>query len=77
MTDISYRHQAEMVEVTAMEYRDGAERLASLPIGKGGIDPAAIKLKRMRVEALFEAARTLYRVAEKVEARNAQKEAAE
>ena len=69
MTNISYRHQAEAVEVTWMEYRDHVQRLEQLPIGKGGIDPAAIKLKRMRLEVLEAAARSLYRAAEKAEER--------
>lgn len=65
---VSYRQQAEMVEVTAMEWRNSVAQLEGLPIGKGGVDAALLKLKHMRVEALFEAARTLHRVADKVEA---------
>lgn len=68
---ISYRHQAEAVEVTMMEHRASIERYEKLPVGKGGIDEAAIKLKRMRLEALDAAQRTLHVIADRDEARRA------
>ena len=68
---ISLRHQAEAVEVTVMEHRNAAERYASLPIGKGGIDEAAMKLKRMRIEALEAAHQTLKHLADPADARRA------
>lgn len=71
---ISYRHQAEAVKVTALEWAAGIYRYESLPIGKGGIDPASLELKRMRLEALQAATRTLFSVADKDDE---QREAAE
>lgn len=59
----TYRQQADAVSVTAMEMRDHAQILAEKPVGKGGVDPAAIKIKLQRVEMLLQAAETLLRVA--------------
>lgn len=61
----TYRQQADAVQVTAMEMRDHAQILADKPVGKGGVDPAAIKIKLQRVEMLVQAAKTLSRVADK------------
>lgn len=61
----TYRQQADAVSVTAMEMRDHAQILAEKPFGKGGVDLAAIKLMRIRVEMLQQAAQTLSRVSDK------------
>lgn len=71
---ISLRHEAEALEVTIMEHRASVERYAHLPIGKGGIDEAALGLKRMRVEALEAAHATLVHVANRADARRAASE---
>lgn len=71
---ISLRHQAEAVEVTMMEHRASIERYASLPVGKGGIDEASMKLKRMKLEALDAAQQTLHRLADRADARRAASE---
>lgn len=71
---ISLRHQAEAVEVTMMEHRDSIDRYASLQIGKGGIDPATMTLKRMRLEALDAAQQTLHHLADRADARRAAEE---
>lgn len=70
----SLRHQAEAVEVTMLEYRASVERYASLPVGRGGVDIASLKLKRMRVEALDAAQQTLHRLADRADARRAASE---
>lgn len=71
MSDITIRQQANAVECCHLEWRNTVDRLASLPIGKGGIDEASLKLKRERVEALRLAAGNLHRWADKVESREA------
>ncbi len=72
--NISLRHQAEAVEVTMMEHRASIERYASLPVGKGGIDEAELRLKRMRIEALEAAHATLEHLADRADARRAASE---
>lgn len=67
----SIREQANAVECCHLEWRNDVDRLASLPVGKGGIDAAALKLKRARVEALRLAAANMHRWADKVEGREA------
>jgi len=71
---ISLRHQAEAVHVTIMEHRASVERYAHLPIGKGGIDEAALGLKRMRIDALEAAHATLVRLADRADALRAASE---
>lgn len=67
----SIRQQALAVECAHLEWKDMVDRLARLPIGKGGVDPASLELKRQRVEALRLAAGNLHRWADRVEAREA------
>lgn len=68
------KQQAEEVECRAMEVRDFLEMIAKKPVGKGGLDPADLERRKMRLETLKEAAHTLYRVADKDDARRAAEE---
>ncbi|MGR7993865.1 hypothetical protein [Xanthobacter sp. ZOL 2024] len=68
----TYRHQAEEVELSFMERRDHLAILSNKEIGKGGLDPVEIKRREARLAVLKDAATTLYRVAEKDEARRAE-----
>ncbi len=73
----TYRQQAEEVECRCMEVRDHLDILKSKPIGKGGLEPAEIKRREMRLDVLRDAARMLARVADKDAERKATREAAE
>ncbi|MDQ0505968.1 hypothetical protein [Xanthobacter agilis] len=61
----TYQQQADEVECRFMEARDHLEILRCKPIGKGGLDPAEIKRREMRLDVLKNAAATLSRVAQK------------
>ncbi|MFG1410309.1 hypothetical protein V5G24_04270 [Xanthobacter sp. VTT E-85241] len=62
---ITLQQQDAAVECSFLEWRNSVERLEALPIGKGGVDPAALKLKRVRVIALEAASATLQQLAQK------------
>lgn len=63
------REQATELHCTYLERRNMLERQESLPVGRGGLDPAEIRRKRMRLEALQEAAENMGKWADKVDAR--------
>ncbi|MFG1461768.1 hypothetical protein V5F77_02630 [Xanthobacter sp. DSM 24535] len=62
---IILQQQASAVECCFLEWRNSVERLEKLPVGRGGVDPAALKLKRMRVKELEAAASTLRQLDER------------
>lgn len=60
----SVRQQADEIECRALEEADYLDRMSKKPLGKGGLDPTAMRLKETRLEILRDAARTLARDAE-------------